>query len=237
MLLERGRAKAGPDHMLLGGDQGPARSLGGRTSSGHAGLSGLPLLPLAQLHRHAQLDLVEHGIPLRAVCTGNACPEQPRQCGPRPIEARRSSRTGLPILPLLKLIPCKRSTVPIALPLLWRGGVAARIAEHWQAVPAPSRPSSPPTSDMSAEPALGSARFHLARRSRGGEWRCLVHGMRVAHPSPSGRTALAIQMPGACLVRAAADARRRWRAARGHRRLSRRPGRIIGTFLTRRARD
>ena len=72
-------AKTGPDHMLLGGDQGLARSLGVRTSSGHAGLSGSTLLPLAQLHRrHAQLDLVEHGIPLRAV-HGNACPEQPRQ--------------------------------------------------------------------------------------------------------------------------------------------------------------
>jgi hypothetical protein len=144
-------------------------------------------------------------------------------------EARRSTGTSSSILQPLWLIPCKRPTAPMALPARSRDGRAARIAEPWQALPPRGVPW--PSSPFGLVRSAGAGQ-HWATRSQDAQRRCVLHEVRAAHVRraavPAGRSELralglfVLRCPTAATCPPRAAARR---------------GELIGTFLTRRARD
>ena len=96
MRHRRGRANPTADHMPLHDERRAAASTQGRTSSpAHAPPSRCNLLPLIQLHRLAQLDLVDQGLQLRL---GDRRPVGLEQRGEARIDASGSVPSGRPTL-------------------------------------------------------------------------------------------------------------------------------------------
>jgi hypothetical protein len=129
----------------------------------------------------------------------------------------------------LWLIPCKRPTAPMALPSHSRDGLAARIAEPWQARHRAAYLGPHPHFGLGRSAGAGQ---RWATRSQEAQRRCVLHEVRAAHDRRAAAPAWGSELRalGLCVLRCLMAATCPPRAAAPR-------GELIGTFLTRRARD